>query len=262
MRIHGATPARIRELRAAGLAADDPEDVVRLRIHNVTPEFIAGLKSRSYTGLLADDYVKMRIHGVSLAEIDELKALGYSGLGADELVKFRIHGVRPAFIRDMRGVGFTNVDEQDLVKMRIHNVSAEFVREARADGLQINSPDDAVDLAIHGRRWRRRQLTFPVPCSLHPVSVLQDVGVMLEVPGRRPRPSPGRLPACCWPCRRGRGPRHPGTRRAAAWQPAPRAAPPPRWPASAARSRTRADRRSRRSPAAASHPPRAMRSRR
>ena len=51
MRIHGATPARIRELRAAGLAADDPEDVMRLRIHNVTPEFIAGLKSRNYTGL-------------------------------------------------------------------------------------------------------------------------------------------------------------------------------------------------------------------
>ena len=42
LRIHGATPARIRELRAAGLAASDPEDVIRLRIHNVTPDSSPG----------------------------------------------------------------------------------------------------------------------------------------------------------------------------------------------------------------------------
>ena len=52
---------------------------MRLRIHGVTPAFVKEIRGLGYTDLTLDDFVKMRIHGVTPQFIKELKDLGTAG---------------------------------------------------------------------------------------------------------------------------------------------------------------------------------------
>lgn len=62
MRIHGATPEFIGEIRAAGYEKLSPDDAVSMRIHGVTTEFARKAKARD-PGVTVDELVSMRIHG-------------------------------------------------------------------------------------------------------------------------------------------------------------------------------------------------------
>ena len=77
-----------------------------MRIHGASPEFIRDLKSLGYDRLPAQDLVSMRIHGASSEFVRELKSLGYDRLPAQELVSMRIHGASPEFVRDMKSLGY------------------------------------------------------------------------------------------------------------------------------------------------------------
>ena len=55
LKIHGVTPDYIRELRAAGIEASNPE-LVALKIHQVTPEYVRGLAAAGLGNLHVREY--------------------------------------------------------------------------------------------------------------------------------------------------------------------------------------------------------------
>ena len=150
LRIHGASPDFIRELKALGYEHPSVDELVNLRIHGASPAFIRELKGLGYERLAVDELVNLRIHGASAEFIRSLKELGYEKLDPDGLVNLRIHGASPEFVRDLRALGYATLSTDELVNMRIHGVSSEFIRALRDLGYQRVPVDDLVNMRIHG----------------------------------------------------------------------------------------------------------------
>ncbi len=149
MRIHGATPAYVRALVAAGYKGLSAKRLVQMRIHGVTPEYIEELKAAGYTNISARRLVEMRIHGVSVDFIKGMAKADYANLDAKRLVEMRIHGVSVEFARRMRAEGL-DPTAKDLVEMRIHGVSPDYVAGLKRRGLKDISVRRAVEFRIHG----------------------------------------------------------------------------------------------------------------
>ena len=94
--------------------------LVNLRIHGASPEFVKDLRSLGYARLTTDELVNMRIHGVSSEFIRSLRDLGYEKVPVDDLVNMRIHGVTPEFIRRVNGGKVASASVDQLVNMKIH----------------------------------------------------------------------------------------------------------------------------------------------
>lgn len=90
-KIHGLTPARLREFADAGYASTDVDDLVAMRIHGVTPVFIREMSAVGYPKLSPDDLVAMRIHGVT-ADAARRASLQGRRPTPEELVEMKLRG--------------------------------------------------------------------------------------------------------------------------------------------------------------------------
>lgn len=90
-KIHGLTPARLREFADAGYASTAIDDLVAMRIHGVTPVFIREMSAVGYPKLSPDDLVAMRIHGVTADAARRAAAQGRRPT-PDELVEMKLRG--------------------------------------------------------------------------------------------------------------------------------------------------------------------------
>jgi beta-lactamase regulating signal transducer with metallopeptidase domain len=149
-RIHGVTPAWLRDLSAAGLPRISPDQAEALRIHGVSADSLRRFREAGYKELTADQAVALRIHGVDPADAAAWTAMGFAQPGIEELVSARIHGVDARYVQEMRAEGVTELDLEELVSLRIHGVTAPFVREMKALGFFPLSAEEAVTLRIHG----------------------------------------------------------------------------------------------------------------
>ena len=81
------------------------DDVVKLKIHGATPEYIRQIRGVGYKDLALSDLVRMRIHGVSVEYVKEsatrIPGRAGRGAGADE-----DHGVTPQFIKEVSAAGY------------------------------------------------------------------------------------------------------------------------------------------------------------
>ena len=149
MRIHGATPAYVKELKSLGYENIGAKRLVEMRIHKVTPEYIRAFQSLGYASLSARRLVEMRIHNVNPDDVRTFSELGYEDLSARRLVEMRIHGVTPDYVQGMRKLGMAP-RTKDLLQMRIHGIDAGFLEAMRARGYKDLSPRQAIELRIHG----------------------------------------------------------------------------------------------------------------
>ena len=94
----------VRSLHQAGYSPDE-DTLIAMRIHGATPEWMAELKQRGYDHVDLEKLIAFRIHGVSPEFIQKLQGLGYSHPDPDELIAMRIHNVTPEYISDMRSRG-------------------------------------------------------------------------------------------------------------------------------------------------------------
>ena len=69
-----------------------------MRIHGATPEWVDDLKKRGYDHIDLQQLIAFRIHGVSPEFIDKLQGLGYTHPEPEQLIAMRIHNVTPEYI--------------------------------------------------------------------------------------------------------------------------------------------------------------------
>ena len=89
LKIHGITPDYIRELRAAGIEASNPE-LVALKIHQVTPEYVRGLTAAGLTNLHVRDYLAAKIQGITPEFIQGIRSHGFKDLTLRQLIALKM----------------------------------------------------------------------------------------------------------------------------------------------------------------------------
>jgi beta-lactamase regulating signal transducer with metallopeptidase domain len=92
MRIHGVTPAYIRELRAAGMRPS-VDQLIAFCIHGVRPDFVREIQSFGFSDLNADKLIDLEIHGVTPEFIREARTRFKKSLTLDQMVQLKITGV-------------------------------------------------------------------------------------------------------------------------------------------------------------------------
>ncbi len=107
-------------MRSLGYKDLRVDDLVKLRIHGVSPAFIREMRDLGYKDLAlerrrADAHPRRHDRIRQGAARPRLQQRA-----GDDLVKMRIHGVTPEFIRDVNAAGFKNMSADDLVDFSIH----------------------------------------------------------------------------------------------------------------------------------------------
>src|SRR5438876_8925892 len=78
----------VRSVRQAGYDAN-PDKLIAMRIHGASPEWMAELKKCGYDHVELDKLIAFRIHGVSPDFIGAVQKLGYSHPEPDQLIAMR-----------------------------------------------------------------------------------------------------------------------------------------------------------------------------
>ena len=93
MRIHGATPEWMQQMKQLGYDHVDLEKLIAFRIHGVSPEFIDKVQSLGYktsrSGPVDRDANSQRHSGIHQRHAFR----GIKDLSIDQLVSMRIHGI-------------------------------------------------------------------------------------------------------------------------------------------------------------------------
>jgi beta-lactamase regulating signal transducer with metallopeptidase domain len=87
----GVTPARARELRAAGVQEMGPDCLMELAAMGVTPGFVRDMAAAGFSGLPSDALVELKAVGVTAAFAERARKAGQART-VDELVELRVLG--------------------------------------------------------------------------------------------------------------------------------------------------------------------------
>jgi beta-lactamase regulating signal transducer with metallopeptidase domain len=130
-----SAPSFIQEMNSVGLTNLDVDTLVALRVHGVSPAFVRDIRS---TGLNPDTdaLLAMKIHGVSPAFVKEVRDMGFNP-ESDELIAMKVHGITPDYVKAMRTAGF-NPDSDQLIAMKVHDVTPEFRKSLEGAGMKLD----------------------------------------------------------------------------------------------------------------------------
>jgi beta-lactamase regulating signal transducer with metallopeptidase domain len=142
MKIQGVSPDYVRGLKDAGIQSD-VDQLIAMKIQGVTPDYVRGLHEQ---GLQPDanELVAMRIQGVTPEYVRDIRALGLKP-NADEFVSMRVQSVTPEYIKAMQAAGF-KFDVDGILAAKVQGVTPEFVEKARKHGFQNLSIDKLIQL--------------------------------------------------------------------------------------------------------------------
>jgi hypothetical protein len=100
------------------------DELTAFKIHGVTPAYIRDMRDLGFKDLSPQKLQEFRIFGVGRAQIEDLKSVGYSDLTAQDLVNFKIHGVNSEFIKKVQKYGYQHPSADKLVQMKIMGIRA------------------------------------------------------------------------------------------------------------------------------------------
>lgn len=138
--IHGVTPQFAAAMRAASsrLARIGTGELVTFKIHGVSPAYVRELEASGLRGLSAAQLTTAAIHGVNGRNLRSLAAVGYPRLSFNDAINMRIHGVTPDFVRSLQRRGIRNPSAREVVRLRITG----FDRAGKEAGDHRPHPDD------------------------------------------------------------------------------------------------------------------------
>ena len=117
----GVTPRYAAEMRAASprLARIGTDDLVAFKIHGVSPAYVRDLEASGLRGLSPEQLTAAAIHGVNGRFLRSMAAVGYPRLSYKEALNMRIHGVTPEFVRSIQRRGYRHPSAAEVIKLRI-----------------------------------------------------------------------------------------------------------------------------------------------
>ena len=138
--IHGVTPQFAAAMRAASakLARVGTGELVSFKVHGVSPAYVRDLEASGLRGLSASQLTTAAIHGVNGRYIRSLAAVGYPRLSFNDAINMRIHGVTPEFVRSLQRRGIRNPSAREVVRLRLSGVD----RAGKEAGDHRPHPDD------------------------------------------------------------------------------------------------------------------------
>ena len=118
--VYGVTPQYAASFRAASprLARLSRGELVSFKIHGVTPAFVRDLEASGLRGLTAAQLTTAAIHRLDGRFVRSMAAVGYPRLSYKDAVNMRIHGVTPDFARSVQRSGL-RPSAAELIRMRI-----------------------------------------------------------------------------------------------------------------------------------------------
>lgn len=141
------------EMKATGFPNLKMEDLVKARIFKIDAEFIKKINDMGFGTMDFEQLVKYSIFKVTPEYLTELKAAGFDKLSSEEVVKFRIFKVTPELLTDLRNEGYSKLSAEEVVKFRIFNIDRDFIRRAKAEDPNI-SVEELVKMKIGVRRLK------------------------------------------------------------------------------------------------------------
>ncbi len=119
--VFGVTPRFAAEMRAASrsLARIGTDDLVAFKIHGLSPAYVRDLEASGLRGLSPEQLTTASIHGVNGRYLRSMAAVGFPRLSYKEAVNMRIHGVTPEFVRSLQRRGVRKPSVADVIKLRI-----------------------------------------------------------------------------------------------------------------------------------------------
>jgi beta-lactamase regulating signal transducer with metallopeptidase domain len=146
MRVHGITPAYIKEMLATKLSPDAGQ-LIAMKVHDVTPEYIDELR-RLVSNVNTDNVIAMKVHGMTPAYIEDMLATKLNP-DADQLIAMKVHDVTPDYIDELRRI-VSNVSTDNVIAMKVHDVTPEYIREMQAAGMDTRVADDFIAAKVLG----------------------------------------------------------------------------------------------------------------
>ena len=122
----GVTPQYAAAIRSASprLARVGYDDLVAFKVHGVSPAYVRDLEASGLRGLSPDQLTTAAVHGVDGRFVRSMAAVGYPNLSFKHVVDMRIHGVTPDFVRSIQRRGTGNPSASQLIQMRIHGTTS------------------------------------------------------------------------------------------------------------------------------------------
>jgi beta-lactamase regulating signal transducer with metallopeptidase domain len=125
----------IDQMKAAGYANLEVDDLIAMRVHEITPEYVKAIRDMGFS-VDPDQIVGMKVHDITPEYVREIRALGFKP-DADEIIAMKVHDITPDYVRNMRALGFQpNADE--LIALKVHEVTAEYRDQLAAAGYKLD----------------------------------------------------------------------------------------------------------------------------
>jgi hypothetical protein len=117
------TPEFATAMRAASpqLARASNGDLAALKVHGVSPAYVRDLEAAGLGGLTPKQLATAAVHRLDGRFLRSMAAVGYSRLTYDQAVKMRIYRVTPEFVRSLQRRGL-RPSASEVVRMRIVGV--------------------------------------------------------------------------------------------------------------------------------------------
>ncbi|MEO8175089.1 MAG: M56 family metallopeptidase [Sphingomicrobium sp.] len=119
--VQGVTPQYAAAIRAASprLAQVGTADLVALKIHGVSPAYVRELEASGLRGLSPGEITSAAIQGVDGRFLRSMAAVGYPRLSLQDAIAMRIQGVTPEFVRSLQKRGSGKLSPRDVIRLRI-----------------------------------------------------------------------------------------------------------------------------------------------
>jgi beta-lactamase regulating signal transducer with metallopeptidase domain len=146
----GVTPEYVGEMREAGLDVDTPSEATGLRAVGVTPEFVRAMRRAGIDVNEPEEAQGLAAVGVTPGYLQELREAGLEVTSAGEASGLAAVGVSAELVHGIQAAGIDIRDASEIQSLAAVGVTPEYIREMRATGVELEKASDVQSLRAMG----------------------------------------------------------------------------------------------------------------